>query len=66
MTKNNERRLEVTREKLGLMERTVEEVKGDPSGTQHTRELTMRSLKGLINQLMEIARDEAHAGAPTS
>jgi hypothetical protein len=65
MTLNHERRLEVTREKLRLLERTYEEVTGDSSGTAHTRELTLRSLKGLINQLKEeIVRHETRARAP--
>jgi hypothetical protein len=66
MTLNNQRQLEVTREKLCLLEQTFEEAKYDSTGTAHTRDLTLRSLKGLINQLKEeIARHEAHAGAPT-
>jgi len=66
MTVNNERQLEVTREKLCLLEQTFEEAEHDSTGTAHTRELTLRSLKGLINQLKEeIARHEAHAGTPT-
>jgi len=66
MSLNNHRQLEVTREKLCLLEQTFDEAKHDSTGTAHTRELTLRSLKGLINQLKEeIARHEAHAGAPT-
>jgi hypothetical protein len=62
MTPDNDRRLEVTREKLRLLEQTFDEVKSDTSGTAHARELTLRSLKGLINQLKEeILRHEAHA-----
>ncbi len=69
MILNDARQLEVTREKLRLLEHTFEETKGDLSGTAHTRELTLRSLRGLINQLKEeIARHEArekpHAPAP--
>jgi hypothetical protein len=64
---NNERRLELTREKLRVLEQTFDEVKSDSSGTPHTRELSLRSLKGLINQLKEeIARHEAHTRAQTS
>ena len=64
MTTGDRRQLEVTREKLRLLEQTLDEVKGDSSGTVHTRELTLRSLKGLINQLQEeIARYNAAAKA---
>ena len=62
MTPDNERRLEVTREKLRVLEQTFDVVKSDTSGTAHGRELTLRSLKGLINQLKEeIVRYEAAA-----
>jgi len=51
----------VTRQKLRLLEQTYEEVRRDDAGSAHSRELTLRSLKGLINQLKEeIARYEAH------
>jgi hypothetical protein len=65
MKLTDEQRLKVTREKLALLERTFNEAKGETSGTAHTRELTLRSLKGLINQLKEeIARHEARAKTP--
>jgi hypothetical protein len=65
MSENNQRQLDVTRDKLRLLEQTCAELLVDSTGTAHTRELTLRSLKGLINQLKEeIARHEAHAGAP--
>jgi hypothetical protein len=64
MTVNTQQELETTREKLRLLERTYEETKGDLSGTAHTRELTLRSLKQLSNQLREeIARQETRASA---
>ncbi len=67
MTLNAERRLEVTREKLDLLERTFNEVKADSSGTAHTRELTLRSLKGLVNRLKEeIARHKAREKTPVA
>lgn len=56
--------LELTREKLRILERTYAETLDDVSCSAHTRELTLRSLKGLINQLKEeIVRHEASAGA---
>jgi hypothetical protein len=59
---DNDRRLEVTREKLRLLEETFDVIKCDTSGAAHARQLTLRSLKGLINQLKEeIVRHEAHA-----
>ena len=62
MTLDNDRRLELTREKLRLLEQTFDEVKSDPSGAAHAREVPLRSLKGLINQLKEeIVRHEARA-----
>ena len=63
---NNQCQIDVTRDKLRFLEQTYEKVESRSTGTAHTRELTKRSLKGLINQLKEeIARHEAHAGAPT-
>jgi hypothetical protein len=66
MSMKNNVQIELTRQKLLLLEKTVEEVKRDPTGTAHTRELTLRSLKGLINQLKkEIARFLNEAAAKT-
>jgi hypothetical protein len=63
MTLSGQRQLELTREKLRLLEKTFEETQRDSTGTAHTRELTLRSLRQLINQLKEeIARHEARAG----
>jgi hypothetical protein len=62
MTVDSQQQVELTREKLRLLERTFEEAQRDSSGSAHTRELTLRSLKGLINRLKEeIARHEARA-----
>ncbi len=62
---NNEQRLEVTRERLRVLEQTFDAVKCDSARTAHTRELTLRSLKGLINRLKEeIVRHEVHARTP--
>jgi hypothetical protein len=66
MTMEDQRQIETTRDKLRLLEQTYEQVESRSTGTAYTRELTQRSLKGLINQLKEeIAHHEAHAGAPT-
>jgi len=60
---DSQQQVELTREKLRLLERTFEEAQRDSSGSAHTRELTLRSLRGLINQLKEvIARYEAGGG----
>jgi hypothetical protein len=56
---------QATQEKLALLARTVDEATRDETGTPHTRELTVRSLKRLINQLKEeVARHKAHAAGP--
>jgi hypothetical protein len=53
--------LEATREKLRLLEERYEADKRDGGDDEHVRELSMRSLKRLINQLKEeIARFESH------
>ena len=54
--------LEVTREKLQSLEARYEAVRRDPAGDAHLQELTLRSLKRIINQLKEeILRFESHA-----
>jgi hypothetical protein len=66
MKMDSQQQIEFTRDKLSLLERTYLETKHESTGTAHTRELTLRSLRGLINQLKEeIARHEAQAGTPT-
>ena len=57
MSLQSHRELEATREKLRLLEERYEAHKREESGDKHVRELSMRSLKRLINQLKEeIAR----------
>ena len=57
------RELEATRDKLRLLEERYEANKREQGGDEHVRELTMRSLKRLINQLKEeIARFESAVG----
>ena len=54
--------LEVTREKLHSLEARYEKVRQDSAGDAHVQELTLRSLRRMINQMKEeIARYEAHA-----
>jgi len=60
------RELEATREKLRLLEERYEANKREEGGDEHVREMSMRSLKQLINQLKEeIARFEARSSLKT-
>jgi hypothetical protein len=60
MSLQSHRELEATREKLRLLEERYEANKREQGGDEHVRELSMRSLKRLINQLKEeIARFES-------
>jgi len=62
MSIQSARQLENTRRKLQMLEGRLEELDTEPVVNKHTRELTKRSLKKLINQLKEeIARFETHA-----
>jgi hypothetical protein len=64
MSLKNQSELAVTREKLRLLEESYQAARQDAGGNPHVREIELRSLKQLINQLKEeIARFEAHAGA---
>ena len=66
MSVNEQVCIDVMRDKLRLLEKTYAEVELDSTGTAHTRELTLRSLKQLINQLKEeIARHATRAGTTT-
>ena len=61
MSLESQRELETTREKLRLLEERYE-VNQREDGDAHVQELSMRSLKRLINQLREeIARYEARS-----
>jgi chromosome segregation ATPase len=61
MSLKNDVELTNTRAKLQRLEMRYEELCNDTSEDEHVRELTMRSLKGTINQFKEeIARYEAH------
>ncbi len=60
MSLRNDLELANTRAKLARLEKRYEELRKDASEDAHVRELTMRSLKGTINQFREeIARYEA-------
>lgn len=59
MDLKNERELEVTRAKLQMLEESFRAAQNDTDADSHIRELELRSLKSLINQLKEeIARFE--------
>ncbi len=61
MSLQDNQELETTRQKLLLLEDTYRAAERDSSGSPHTRELELRSLKQLMNQLREeIARFESH------
>jgi hypothetical protein len=67
MTLQSHRELEATRAKLRLLEERYEANRREQDGDEHLRELSMRSLKRLINQLKEeIARFESRASAKTN
>jgi len=53
MKLRNARELEATREKLRLLEEQYESARTRSATDEHVRELTLRSLKKLINQLKE-------------
>ena len=57
MTLHSHRELEATRKKLRLLQERYEANQREQGGDEHVRELSMRSLKRLMNQLEEeIAR----------
>ncbi len=63
MSIRNEKELAVSREKLRLLEERVAALKGRTDGDAHVRELSVRSLKSMVNQLHEeIARFTLGAG----
>lgn len=53
MSLQSQRELEMTREKLRLLEERYEASKREQDGDEHVRELSTTSLKRLINQLKE-------------
>jgi hypothetical protein len=55
------RELENTRKKLRELEEQYEAARQESGGNEYAREMELRSLKGLVNQLKEeIVRCEAH------
>ena len=64
MILRSEREVANTRAKLARLEARYNALRGVTDGDRHVRELTMESLKRLINQFKEeIARYEAHQPA---
>ena len=60
MELKDEREFEVTREKLRSLEARYQAVRQDPGDDAHIQELTLRSLKRMMNQMKEeIARYES-------
>ena len=65
MSLQGHRELETTRDKLRLLEERYEAERCE-EGANHSRELSLRSLRRLINQLKEeIARFESRASTRT-
>lgn len=63
MILDNEIALANTKNKLKLLKERYEEIAKDTDEDSYIQELTLHSLKKMINQLTEeIARYEAHAG----
>jgi hypothetical protein len=61
MSLNSEREVANTRVKLARLEARYEALRNDADGNRRVRELSMTSIKRLINQFKEeIARYEAH------
>ena len=66
MSLQSHRELEATREKLRMLEERYEADKREEGVDDHVRDLSMRSLKRLINQLKEeIARFESRSALGT-
>jgi hypothetical protein len=66
MSLQSHHELEATREKLRLLEERYEASNREEADDQHVRELSMRSLKRLINQLKEeIVRFESRSSLGT-
>jgi len=67
MSLQSHRDLDATRKKLRLLEERYEANKREGGGDEHVRELSMRSLKRLINQLREeIARFKSRSSVGTN
>jgi hypothetical protein len=67
MTLQTHREVEAARDKLRVLEQRYEAHKREQGGDEHVRELSMRSLWRLMNQLKEeITRFESRVSAGTS
>jgi len=67
MILRSQREVDNTRQKLRLLEEHYQEALGRPCENEHVRELTLHSLKRMINQMKEeIIRFECHAGVGSS
>jgi hypothetical protein len=63
MSITNRRELEATRDKLAWLEKEHDSIKRQPTDSPHSHELTLRSLKVMINQMKEeIACFDVHGG----
>ena len=66
MNLQSQRESDATREKLSLLKQRFDTIQQQSAGDDHVRELTLRSLKRLINQLTEeITRFEARKATRT-
>lgn len=66
MSLQSQRELNATQEKLRLLEERYEANMREQGGDEHVRELSMRSLRQLINKLKEeIARFNSRSSAGT-
>ena len=64
MRLETKREVESTRKKLAWLECEYESAKLQPESNPHVQELTLRSLKAMINQMKEeIARFESAVGS---
>ena len=67
MDLKNERQVVVTREKIRLLEARYESLRQEPASNTHVRELTLRSLKRMINQMKEeVVRFESRASVSSA
>lgn len=66
MSIQSARELESTRKNLKMLESRIRELDSEPISNPHTRELTKRSLKKLVNQLKEESRVSRRASARVS
>ncbi len=67
MILRSQREVDNTRQKLRLLEEHYQEALRRPCENEHVRELTLHSLKRMINQMKEeIIRFECHAGVSSS